>query len=193
MDNLGTWTGCVSSLAHSVNSWPLPLNFPHNAIRLPPASSHTRWCISSIPPTAAVDRTLSTLPRRLPLTACLARMKRRSALAIRTRPMYTFAHRLANSSNPLLLRTSLHLDLRPTVDATAARPGRDSGPTVPLEFYHKTRRFTLKSLPFPRVELDRDLPSMSGGAVSPATLWLTGLWHSITLDNTIDVQSPFLV
>ncbi|UNI24945.1 hypothetical protein JDV02_010660 [Purpureocillium takamizusanense] len=57
-----------------------------------------------------------------------------------------------------------------------------------LRFHHGSLHFAHKSLPLPRVDIDRDLPRQSGSYsdVSPATLWLSGNWHAITLDGSPD-------
>ncbi|KAL2753227.1 hypothetical protein ACRALDRAFT_2043685 [Sodiomyces alcalophilus JCM 7366] len=57
---------------------------------------------------------------------------------------------------------------------------------LPLEFNHKSYHFTYKTLPFPRVDIPQDLPRQTSGDISPATLWLSGNWHAITLDGTDD-------
>jgi hypothetical protein len=46
-------------------------------------------------------------------------------------------------------------------------------------------------LPLPRVDIDRDLPKQSNtySDISPATLWLSGNWHAITLDGSPDGRS----
>ncbi|CAK7270063.1 hypothetical protein SEPCBS119000_003897 [Sporothrix epigloea] len=68
------------------------------------------------------------------------------------------------------------------------KPKEDAVEKLPLKFYHKSRHFAHESLPLPRVELDRDLPKQasSDGDTTPATLWLSGLWHAITLDGSPD-------
>jgi hypothetical protein len=42
---------------------------------------------------------------------------------------------------------------------------------------------------FPRLEIRRDLPRQSGDNKSPATLWLDGKMHEITLNGTPDGPS----
>ncbi|QPH15928.1 hypothetical protein C2857_000459 [Epichloe festucae Fl1] len=62
---------------------------------------------------------------------------------------------------------------------------------IPLRFYHDTLHFAhvmfLKALfPYPRIVIEQDLPRQTPTYVSPATLWLWGASHSITLDGTTD-------
>ncbi|KAI0006445.1 hypothetical protein F4779DRAFT_21058 [Xylariaceae sp. FL0662B] len=57
---------------------------------------------------------------------------------------------------------------------------------LPLDFNHKSHYFAHKALPFPRLEITRDLPRQTTGDISPATLWLSGNWHALTLDGTPD-------
>ncbi|KAK1978687.1 hypothetical protein LZ30DRAFT_632689, partial [Colletotrichum cereale] len=53
-------------------------------------------------------------------------------------------------------------------------------------FNHKSRHFARRTLLFPRVEISQDLLRQTTGDISPATLWLSGNWHVITLDGTPD-------
>lgn len=78
---------------------------------------------------------------------------------------------------------------------------------VPLCFFHDTQHFAygtvaalhlsressltwgsiLEDKPsFPRLVIPRDLPRQSGSNKSPATLWLYGKRHQITMDGTFD-------
>lgn len=42
-------------------------------------------------------------------------------------------------------------------------------------------------MPLPRIDIPQNL-GQSHGNLSPATLWLSGNWHAITLDGTPDGQ-----
>ncbi|RSM09761.1 hypothetical protein CDV31_007501 [Fusarium ambrosium] len=57
---------------------------------------------------------------------------------------------------------------------------------IPLAFHHESRHFAHDLVPYPRIILEHDLPHQSPGNTSPATLWLWGATHSITLDGTTD-------
>ncbi|RSL48128.1 hypothetical protein CEP51_015676 [Fusarium floridanum] len=57
---------------------------------------------------------------------------------------------------------------------------------VPLAFHHESQHFAHDIEPYPRIVLEHDLPRQSPGDKSPATLWLWGATHSITLDGTTD-------
>ncbi|PNY23786.1 uncharacterized protein TCAP_06274 [Tolypocladium capitatum] len=57
---------------------------------------------------------------------------------------------------------------------------------VPLAFHHDSRHFAHQSIPYPRIIIERDLPRQSVSNMSPATLWLWGATHCITLDGTPD-------
>ncbi|KAI8713452.1 hypothetical protein NCS52_01289900 [Fusarium sp. LHS14.1] len=59
---------------------------------------------------------------------------------------------------------------------------------VPLVFHHESRHFAHHTAPYPRIILEHDLPHQNPGATSPATLWLWGATHSITLDGTSDAK-----
>ncbi|RSL73917.1 hypothetical protein CEP54_000142 [Fusarium duplospermum] len=59
---------------------------------------------------------------------------------------------------------------------------------VPLIFHHQSRHFVYHTLPYPRVILEHDLPQQNPSNTSPATLWLWGATHSITLDGTSDAE-----
>ncbi|EEU41928.1 uncharacterized protein NECHADRAFT_86004 [Fusarium vanettenii 77-13-4] len=59
---------------------------------------------------------------------------------------------------------------------------------VPLVFHHHSRHFAHHTAPYPRIILEHDLPHQNPGATSPATLWLWGATHSITLDGTSDAK-----
>ncbi|KAK2593513.1 hypothetical protein QQS21_008779 [Conoideocrella luteorostrata] len=56
----------------------------------------------------------------------------------------------------------------------------------PLTFYHETLHFAHATVPYPRIVIEQDLPRQNTTKVSPATLWLWGASHSITLDGTPD-------
>ncbi|OHE93874.1 hypothetical protein CORC01_10773 [Colletotrichum orchidophilum] len=43
-----------------------------------------------------------------------------------------------------------------------------------------------KQIKFQLAEADVDLPRQTTGDISPATLWLSGNWHAVTLDGTPD-------
>ncbi|KND88058.1 hypothetical protein TOPH_07252 [Tolypocladium ophioglossoides CBS 100239] len=57
---------------------------------------------------------------------------------------------------------------------------------VPLTFFHDTRHFAHDAVPYPRIVIKQDLPRQNETNMSPATLWLWGASHSITLDGTPD-------
>ncbi|RCI07691.1 hypothetical protein L249_5671 [Ophiocordyceps polyrhachis-furcata BCC 54312] len=57
---------------------------------------------------------------------------------------------------------------------------------VPLRFFHTSRHFAHAAIPYPRIIIERDLPRQNAGDTSPATLWLWGASHSLTLDGTPD-------
>ncbi|RSL65978.1 hypothetical protein CEP53_003501 [Fusarium sp. AF-6] len=57
---------------------------------------------------------------------------------------------------------------------------------IPLAFHHESQHFAHDTVPYPRIILEHDLPRQSPGNTSPATLWLWGATHSITLDGTSD-------
>ncbi|OIW27366.1 hypothetical protein CONLIGDRAFT_682423 [Coniochaeta ligniaria NRRL 30616] len=57
---------------------------------------------------------------------------------------------------------------------------------LPLRFNHTSRHFAYETLPLPRLDIPQDLPRQTLSDVSPATLWLSGNWHAITLDGTPD-------
>ncbi|KAJ3549229.1 hypothetical protein NM208_g614 [Fusarium decemcellulare] len=59
--------------------------------------------------------------------------------------------------------------------------------TLPLQFHHDSRHFAHPSLPLPRLNIPQNLGPL-GSNTSPATLWLSGNWHAITLDGTSDGQ-----
>ncbi|KAF4467976.1 hypothetical protein FALBO_5146 [Fusarium albosuccineum] len=59
--------------------------------------------------------------------------------------------------------------------------------TLPLQFHHDSCHFAHASSPLPRLDIPQNL-GQSGSNTSPATLWLSGNWHSITLDGTSDGQ-----
>ena len=44
----------------------------------------------------------------------------------------------------------------------------------------------VEALAYPRIVIEQALPRQSQGNTSPATLWLWGATHSITLDGTPD-------
>ncbi|KAI5855545.1 hypothetical protein GGS23DRAFT_444295 [Durotheca rogersii] len=55
-----------------------------------------------------------------------------------------------------------------------------------LDFNHKSLYFAHKAVPYPRLEITQNLPRQNTGDTSPATLWLSGNWHALTLDGTPD-------
>ncbi|PNY18159.1 Uncharacterized protein TCAP_07593 [Tolypocladium capitatum] len=55
---------------------------------------------------------------------------------------------------------------------------------VPLTFYHSSRYFAHHTAPYPRIVIKQDLPHQNASNMSPATLWLWGASHWITLDGT---------
>ncbi|KAM4056026.1 hypothetical protein HRG_002951 [Hirsutella rhossiliensis] len=57
---------------------------------------------------------------------------------------------------------------------------------MPLTFFHASRHFAHGAIPYPRIVIERDLPRQNATDTSPATLWLWGASHSITLDGTPD-------
>ncbi|EFY92276.1 hypothetical protein J3458_000871 [Metarhizium acridum] len=57
---------------------------------------------------------------------------------------------------------------------------------IPLTFFHETLHFAHAMVPYPRVTIERDLPRQNATNMSPATLWLWGASHCITLDGTTD-------
>ncbi|KAI9741254.1 MAG: hypothetical protein M1834_002970 [Cirrosporium novae-zelandiae] len=58
-----------------------------------------------------------------------------------------------------------------------------------LTFFHETKTFVHESSPgFPRLEIPQDLPRQTKTNKSPATLFLTGVSHEITLDGTPDAK-----
>ncbi|PQK11502.1 hypothetical protein BB8028_0003g01270 [Beauveria bassiana] len=57
---------------------------------------------------------------------------------------------------------------------------------VPLTFFHKSKYFAHDATPYPRIAIETDLPRQNDSNTSPATLWLWGASHSITLDGTKD-------
>ncbi|EGX92886.1 hypothetical protein CCM_04258 [Cordyceps militaris CM01] len=73
---------------------------------------------------------------------------------------------------------------------------------VPLTFFHESRHFAhnmcsavptvikptvlLDVAPYPRIAIEKDLPRPNRTNTSPATLWLWGASHSITLHGTKD-------
>ncbi|KAG6037112.1 hypothetical protein E4U41_005324 [Claviceps citrina] len=69
----------------------------------------------------------------------------------------------------------------------AIRAGPASHPEkMPLAFHHDTLHFAHAAVPYPRVAIERHLPRQNGTDISPATLWLWGASHAITLDGTTD-------
>lgn len=40
------------------------------------------------------------------------------------------------------------------------------------------------TVPYPRVQIDRDLPRQTAGDTSPATLWTSLKWHALTLSRS---------
>ncbi|KFG80034.1 hypothetical protein MANI_029224 [Metarhizium anisopliae] len=59
--------------------------------------------------------------------------------------------------------------------------------TLPLQFHHDSHHFAHESVPLPRIDIFRNLGrSNCDSTCSPATLWLSGNWHAITLDGTPD-------
>lgn len=71
--------------------------------------------------------------------------------------------------------------------AAAVRPqASPSLEQVPLTFFHESRCFATQAASYPRITIKQDLPRPNGTSVSPATLWLWGASHSITLDGTED-------
>lgn len=66
------------------------------------------------------------------------------------------------------------------------KSGASSHPkTLPLQFHHDSHHFAHKSVPLPRIDIFRNL-GQTNRNISPATLWLSGNWHAITLDGTPD-------
>ncbi|KAK1994355.1 hypothetical protein LX36DRAFT_660654 [Colletotrichum falcatum] len=59
---------------------------------------------------------------------------------------------------------------------------------LPLKFNHKSRHLSHGDLPVPQVHITQDLPRPTTADISPATLWLSGNWHAITLDGTPDAD-----
>ncbi|KPM41956.1 hypothetical protein AK830_g4605 [Neonectria ditissima] len=57
---------------------------------------------------------------------------------------------------------------------------------VPLAFYHDGRHFAHDAAPYPRLILEQDLPRQNASNISPATFWLWGATHCVTLDGTPD-------
>ncbi|KAI1194712.1 hypothetical protein F5X97DRAFT_266756 [Nemania serpens] len=67
------------------------------------------------------------------------------------------------------------------------RKGQTQNPDkLSLDFDHKSNDFAYKNLLFPRVNISQDLPRQTGSNISPATLWVSGNWHAITLNGTPD-------
>lgn len=50
----------------------------------------------------------------------------------------------------------------------------------------------LDATAYPQITIEQDLPRQNKGNQSPASLWLWGASHSITLDGTADRGYPFL-
>ncbi|KID59688.1 hypothetical protein MAN_10494, partial [Metarhizium hybridum] len=57
---------------------------------------------------------------------------------------------------------------------------------IALTFFHDTLHFAHAAVPYPRMVIERNLPRQNASNTSPATLWLWGASHSITLDGTAD-------
>ncbi|KAF2194729.1 hypothetical protein K469DRAFT_617355 [Zopfia rhizophila CBS 207.26] len=57
-----------------------------------------------------------------------------------------------------------------------------------LIFHHDTQCFTCTSASYPRLLIPHDLPRQSNAKTSPATLYLFGATHTITLDGTLDAD-----
>lgn len=96
-----------------------------------------------------------------------------------------------------------------TAAALAPQANMESA-TVPLSFFHESRCFANSMAPpapvcimncltrgffffcfqdataYPRITIEQDLPRQNVTDMSPATLWLWGASHSITLDGTAD-------
>ncbi|KAH7399647.1 hypothetical protein BKA66DRAFT_452276 [Pyrenochaeta sp. MPI-SDFR-AT-0127] len=58
---------------------------------------------------------------------------------------------------------------------------------LPLSYFHDTQHFALDSSPgCPRLVVPQQLPRQSTANISPATLYLYGVMHTIALDGTAD-------
>ncbi|PHH71914.1 hypothetical protein CDD80_4905 [Ophiocordyceps camponoti-rufipedis] len=84
-----------------------------------------------------------------------------------------------------------HVLLRDVLDQLGFVPGTaPSTRELGMKFYHYNRYFAHSKLSLPRMYIDRKMPgtALTFDKVSPATLWLGGRWHALTLNCSDDAS-----